>query len=403
MLVQRDDIRYPIIGVTTQLKSSSNLTSVHSDCKKTSWIPSWTKNIEIVLSSWKALESTSWCLHQPFCGHMFRIPQHIRPSYDGMYPPSILVTDDSGKCDCHSQWIFESTWKIWPQVLTHKSALTGGIQCFTLTLLEFLAPLSIALASPSDTQQVTPPHDQSRLQRLHTLQRSAVHMVLHCKKKHASIPKPSHGLTKICGTVVLFLFHDRHRSGYSQHTTAYCARNESKKTCCAKISQQLTKIKENFGQNCWKTPVWCWFLVRGWVSLATANRNEQTHKHLFNWFVKTRRECSTTKTKHANWKKRKNKHWQYKTEFKTSVATATKRMELRTFFLCTKGRVMHHLFTWRNCPRDFLFWNCSSAIFLWCLVLCLQSFAHWPCRNCAHIYVATSKTTFSTLMQWQIR
>ena len=127
MLVQTDDIRYPIIGVTTQLKSSSNLTSVHSDCKKNSWIPSWTKNIEIVLSSWKALESTSWCLHQPFCGHMFRIPQHIRPSYDGMYPPSILVTDDSGKCDCHSQWIFESTWKIWPQVLTHKSALTGGI------------------------------------------------------------------------------------------------------------------------------------------------------------------------------------------------------------------------------------------------------------------------------------
>jgi hypothetical protein len=239
---------------------------------------------------------------------MFRIPQHIRPSYDGMYPPSILLTDDSGKCDCHSQWIFESTvfgkfgHKYW--LINLPSLVESNV--FTLTLLEFLAPVSIALASPSDTQQVTPPHDQSRLQRLHTLRCGVLCTWCCAAKKKCIHPKTITRIarTKICGTVVLFLFHDRHRSGYSQNTTAY-ARNESKKTCCAKISQQLTKIEDYFGQICWKTPVWCWFLVRGWVSLATANRNEQTHKHLFNWFVKTRRECSTTKTKHANWKNAK--------------------------------------------------------------------------------------------------
>jgi hypothetical protein len=65
---------------------------------------------------------------------------------------------------------------------------------FTLTLLEFLAPVSIALASPSDTQQVTPPHDQSRLQRLHTLRCGVLCPWCCAAKKNASIPKPSHGL-----------------------------------------------------------------------------------------------------------------------------------------------------------------------------------------------------------------
>ena len=104
-------------------------------------------------------------------------------------------------------WILQSLhfwsnvfWKIWPQEMTHKSAPTGGIQCSSFTLLDFLTGLSMALASPSDTQQATPPHDRNLLRQLHTLQRlhvlhpvrpqwSAHGVALHLTK-HASIRNP---------------------------------------------------------------------------------------------------------------------------------------------------------------------------------------------------------------------